>query len=502
MVTTYESFVNSPDFTQLSEEGLQAKFGINEFSSLFESALFESESDNMLLEKAYGTYELGLLYENRKSWFEDEEKIYMLEGDGHKILFKENSMFIITNGTYNLLNEGWFDDTLNWVKRKVSSAVTAVKTAAKTAVNAVASTTKSTWDALSDGAKKVYAFGKRIVSAAVAFAKANPLEAVSITLNILSILLSFFPPIGVWVNPVLMCLAGALEVYSGSHHIMEGFHKIKAIEPAELKGGAGHFAAGVPLIIAGSISMLFGVHDIITSPTAGTGAGPISSAGGKRVAAKWGETFAGKTIHGFEHFMEKGVAKVTAKMGDGLVGSFGKFVGEKVSANAPAIINLLLITTGKHVLGSMWNGLIYSLSGIAKAFSFLLDIPTKLGNVIKNFKKNAETTGGKIISSALDSFIGPASRGIGAFLDKHIKPTVNGISGWLSNLALNHKEIEKISEEVMEADTVEVKPKEVKPKNAVVQKEDDSKIKKLPAVTEPVKESSNYIRRFGEFSTV
>lgn len=126
-----------------------------------------------------------------------------------------------------------------------------------------------------------------------------------------------------------------------------------------------------------------------------------------------------------------------------------------------------------------------------------------MGDAIKNFKKSATTTGAKIISSALDSFIGPAARGVGSFLDKNVKPRLDGISGWLDSLSINYKELEKIADEKdTQSEKVEIKPGEVKPKNAAVQKEDDSKIKKLPAVTEPVKESSNYIRRFGEFSTV
>ena len=502
MITNYESFVNAPNFLELSE-GMQAKIGKHDFANLFESSLFESETDTMLLEKAYGTYELGLLYENRKSWFENDTPIYMLDGEGHKILFKENSMFIITNQTYDILNEGWFDDTLNWVKNKVAPAITYVKNAAVAAVKTVASTAKNTWDALSDGAKKVYAFGKRIVSAAAAFAKSDPLEATAMALSILSILLSFFPPIAVWVNPILICVSGALEIYAGSKHIVEAYHKLKDITPSDLKGSATHFAAGAPLLIAGSISMLFGTHDIMTSPLAGTGAGPIASVGGKKVAAKWGETFAGQMVHNFEHFMEHNVSKVTSKMGESLASGFGKMVGEKVAENGPAIINLILVSIGRHILGGAWNGVVKGLSTVSKGFSFLLGIPTKIGEAIANFKKSAESTGAKIIASALDSFVGPAMRGVGSFIDKHIKPRIDGIKDWFESLSVNYKELEKISEEKdTESEKIEIQPRQIKPKNAEVEKKDDKAIKELPKVTDNVKEGLLHIRGFEEFSIV
>ena len=66
MVTNYESFINEPNLLELSE-GVMAKMGMNEFSNLFEQSLFESDNADILLERAYSIYELGLLYESRKS---------------------------------------------------------------------------------------------------------------------------------------------------------------------------------------------------------------------------------------------------------------------------------------------------------------------------------------------------------------------------------------------------------------------------------------------------
>lgn len=501
MITSYTSFINAPNFLELSE-GIQAKFGIKEFSGLFESSLFESETDPLLLEKAYSTYELGLLYENRKSWFETETPIYMLEGEGHRILFKDTSMFIISNTSYAMLNEQ-LEDAWNWISNQTASTIKSVKNNAKAAVDAVATASKETWDALSDGAKKVYAFGKRIVSAVAEFAKAKPVETAVIVLQILSILVSFFPPVGLWLSPILLAISGGLEIYEGIHHIKESYVKLKEIGIDNPKRSAESFAVGGPLLIAGLIAMIFGVHDIITSPTAGSGVGPIASMGGKKAAEAWGKTYIGTAVHGFEHFAEHSLAKATAKVGPKLAPGFAKFIAQRGAQNAPTIISLLFLTVGKHILGSMWNGVVTGLAGIAKAFSFLLSVPAKIGEAISKFKASAESPGAKVISSALDSFVGPAMKGMGSFIDNNIKPSVDGASAWLSSIAVNYKDLEKLAEsEDLSGEKIEIKNKAIKSKDVAVQKDDSKKIQKLPKVTSGVKEGLSHIQGFEDFSLI
>jgi ElaB/YqjD/DUF883 family membrane-anchored ribosome-binding protein len=504
MITNYESFVNTPNLLDLSE-GVQAKLGIKEFSGLFGSSLFESKEDKILLEKAYGTYELGLLYESRKSWFETETPIYMLEGEGHKILFKDTSMFIITNASYGMLNEQ-FDDAWNWLSNQTSSAIKNVKNNTKAAINAVSVASKETWDALSDGAKKVYEFGKKIVSAVAEFAKANPLQTVAIVLQIFSVLVSFFPPVGLWLSPILLAISGGLEIYEGIHHIKDAYGKLKAIGTDNPKRSAEAFAVGGPLLIAGLIALVFGVNDIITSPTAGSGVGPVASMGGKKAAETWGKTYIGAAVQGFEHFAGNSLGKATAKLGPKLTPGLSKLVNvaaEKGAQNAPTIISILFVTVGKHILGSMWNGVVTGLAGIAKAFSFLLSVPTKIGEAISKFKTSAESPEAKVIASALDSFVGPAMKGMGSFIDNNIKPSVDGASAWLSSMAVNYKDLEKLADsEDFSGEKIEIKNKTIKPKGAVVQKEDSKKIQKLPKVTSGVKEGLNHIQGFEDFSLI
>ena len=501
MITNYESFLKNDSIYKLSE-GICPSVSLSDFKSIFEPQLFESSGDKLLLEKVYATYELGLLYENRKSWFETDAPIYMLEAKEHKLLFKESSMFILSNTSFAMLNEQ-LEDAWNWVSSQTSSAIKSVKDNTTAAINAVATASSETWNALSDGAKKVYEFGKKITSAVVEFAKANAVETAAIVLQILSILVSFFPPVGLWLSPILLAISGAMEIYEGIHHIKESYAKLKLVEPSNVKRSVEAFSAGGPLLIAGLISMIFGTHDIITAPAAGTGVGPLASMGGKRAAAAWGKSFAGTLVHNFEHFSAETLSKATAKVGPKLSEGFSKFIVEKGAQHAPTLISILFVTVGKHILGTAWNGLVNGLSAVAKGFSFVLGVPTKIGEAIAKFKKSAESPGAVIISQALDTFVGPAMRGIGSFIDKYIKPKVDGASAWLSSLSITYKELSKFAEsEDLSGEKTEIAQKTIKPKNAEVKKSDANNIKKLPSVTAKVKESLNHIQGFENFKMV
>ena len=509
MITNYESFVNAPNFLELDKGGIQAKLSMNEFSSSFGEYLFESENDKLLLESAYGTYELGLLYENRKSWFKDETPIYMLEGDGHKILFKENSMFILSNGSYAILNE---EDVWSDLVNRVNSGIKRVNDKAKEAINSVASASKETWDALSTGAKKVYEFGKKIVSAAVEFVKSDPMEAMSIFLKIISILLSFFPPVGLWFSPIFLAASGVLDIIDGVGKLRDSYSELKLMKVGNPKRSAEAFAIGGPTLMSGLISITFGLNDIITAPLAGVGSGPVSMAG-KKAAASWGKSYVGKALIGMEGFIEGTLVKAGSKFGPKLGPHVSKFLGEKIAPEIPALFTIYLISVGKHIFGSMWNAIVNGLSKITDVFSFVLGLPTKIGNAIKEFKKSSESSdssyASKIISSALDSFVGPAMRMVGSLLDTKLKPYVDGLSGWFKACSVDYKEIEKIADsKAPSSEKIQVETRKIKPSALELQKKnaaDAKNLKKLPPVTAKtlkLKEGLNHIKGFEGFSPV
>ena len=502
MITNYESFLGNGGIYKLSE-GICPSVNLSDFKSLFEPKLFESSGDKLLLEKMYAKYELGILYENRKSWFENDVPIYMLEGNEHKILFKESSMFILSNASFAILNEEMGDGGWDWISDQTTSVIKRVNDNTEAAINAIATASKETWDALSDGAKKVYEFGKKITLSVVEFVKANPLEVAAIVLQILSILASFFPPVGVWLSPILLAISGALEIYDGITNIKKSYEKLKLVEPNNIKRSVEAFSAGGPLLIAGLISMIFGTHDIITSPLAGTGVVPIASMGGKVAAETWGKTFAGALVHNFEHFSVHTLNKAATKIGPKLSEGFTKFIVAKGAEHAPTLISMLFIVVGKHILGGLWNGVVGGLATITGSFSFLLGVPTKIGEAIANFKESAESTGAKIISQALDAFVGPAMRGIGSFIDQYIKPSIDGASAWFYTLSINYDELSKFGESKdLSSEKIEISQKKIKPNNAEVKKSDEKNIKNLPKVTSKVKESLTHIRGFEDFRMV
>jgi hypothetical protein len=329
-----------------------------------------------------------------------------------------------------------------------------------------------------------------------------------------------------------MAVGGGLEIYAGIKHIKEGYHKMADVKPADVTGAAAEVAEGTPLIVAGLISSILGLHDIIKAPLAGTGAGPISKIGAKKVAEKWGETFVSQTIHNIEHYMTNIVGKLSPKLQAALGSNVGKFIAgkaETIGSAAPGFISTLFVLVGKHILGSLWVSIVGGLGAIAKTFSWFLSLPTKFSNAIKSFRDSAESTGAKIIASALGTFIQPASKAIGKFLDNNIRPSIDSFGGWMTTMAVNYKELsEAAADKKVKVESVAVQPQEIKPKKAKQEKGDKEGLKELPEVTDgvktvvkdavknksagkkeksgkdkkSVKESINYIKRFGEFSMV
>ena len=94
-------------------ENCMAAWDFSEFKNFFKGSLNENNSEEeneVLLEKAYSTYELGVLYENNQDWFESKEDIFFLSGEnieeGHVVLFKNNRLHIIKESTLERLKDG------------------------------------------------------------------------------------------------------------------------------------------------------------------------------------------------------------------------------------------------------------------------------------------------------------------------------------------------------------------------------------------------------------
>lgn len=503
MITSYSSFTDSPFSLK---ENVMAKLEMKEFSNLFGSSIFESSSDPLLLEKAYSTYELGLLYENRSDWFEDDDQIYMIESGDYNLLFKNESIFFVSSSTLKMLKEEW-----SW--SSASAAWDKVKTSASSAINTVKTAHDKAWNAISDGAKKVWEFSKRITSAVAEWAKSDPLTATAVFLQLMSGVVSLIPAAGTIVGPIMLTIAGAIEVYVGTTKIKKAWKKFSNIE-VDLKSASkagsipakatASFTEGLPYLIAGSASILLGLNDVITAPKAAIpGAGATSTAL-RSASSKWSSSFAGQLAHSGEHFIANVAGKGASKIGPTLAGPASKFMGNGGSGVAATIISTLLINVGKNILGGMFDVVLNGMATVSSTFSYVLSLPTKASEMIEKLIKAAESPIAQMLIAPLKLIVNPVVKFLGKLLDTYIRPTIDGFSDYLKAIVKNRKTLESYASQIKVENKQTLATQEirkVKPKNVEVSKQDLSKVK---AVKKEMKknESLNHIQAFEDFQLI
>jgi len=296
-------------------EGCLAAWTRSEFSEFFSPMLNENNNDEergFLLEKAYHTYELGVMYENNQDWFDGGDDIYYMkdpESDS-AILFKNGRLHMIENESLEaakrgeLITEGFWSSVggffsnvyagaKNLAKKAVNAVNTYVVQPVKKAASWVADKVKKAWDWLSAGAIKIWNFCKKIYAAVKAFATENPLTAIGIALQILATVVSFIPGVGTAISGVLLMIAGGITAYEGGLNIYKASKEIgKADKVATIvKGGA--------KIVLGSVSAILGIRDIIAA-----GAEALPGMGGFGMAIKtsvvtWSTKFTKTAFGGF-----------------------------------------------------------------------------------------------------------------------------------------------------------------------------------------------------------
>lgn len=494
MITSYSLF-NSDPFSL--KENVMPRLGIKEFSSLFENQIFESSSDTLLLEKAYCTYELGLLYENRKDWFEDRDTIYFIEGEGHNLLFKNSSLFFVSDSTFKLLKEDW-----SW--EDASSAWNTVKTSAKSSIDSAAAGAGQAWDSVSDGAKKAWEFAKRITSAAVEFVKNDPLTCAAVFLQLLSGIVAFIPAAGQAVGPIMLGLAGAIEVYVGSTKIKKAWNKFADIETSKKAKAIASFTEGAPFLVAGCSSILLGLNDIMTAPKAALPGVGATSTALKSASAKWSSSFAGHAAHNAEHYIVNVAGKSVSKLGTAFTGPVTKFMGSGGSGLAAGALTIMMLKVGKSILGEFFEAIIGGFVGITSGISYVLSLPTKTSQMLEKLIAAAETPIAKILIAPLKSIINPVIKFLGKLIDTYLKPLFDNTTEYFKTLSKNYVNLMSYAD-MVKGDSgqpiVKSQTAKTKPKVVEVTKKDLSAIN---AVKKAVKsnESDNRIQRFGDFSLV
>ncbi len=488
MITKYESFSN-PFFLN---EGIKAGLDKKDFSKIFGTALFESNSDKALLEKAYSVYELGLLYENRKEWFTDDAPIYNLESDGHQILFKGGNLFIVTNESFKILNEQFWEEA--------KSAWNSVTASASAAASAAASSAASTWNSLSDGAKKAFEFSKKITSAAVEFVKNDPLTCAAIFLQLLSGIVAFIPAAGQATGPVMLGIAGALEVYMGSQKMIKAWDKFSTIDASKTAKAVQTVKEGAPLVIAGIVSIMLGLNDVITAPKAAVPAAGATSTALHSAANKWSSSFAGGIINNTEHFVVNVAGSAAGKVGPTLAGPIATFMGKGGTGLAATAVSMLMLKVGEGVLGSYFDIVLSGIKLLTQAFSFVLSLPTKASEALNKLIKAADSPLAQVLITPLKYIIQPVVEFLGKMIDTYIKPFVDGATKYLKTLQEQSKTLKGYSDKIKTESPGQLVKNPVgktKEKPIEVSKEDANKIKTLPKVKESLK-----IQRLDSFGMV
>jgi hypothetical protein len=503
MITSYSSF-NSNPFSL--KENIMARLEMKEFSSLFGSSIFESSSDPLLLEKAYSTYELGLLYENRRDWFEDEDQIYMIESGDYNLLFKNESIFFVSSSTLKMLKEEW-----SW--SSASAAWDNVKASASSAINTVKTAHDKAWNAISDGAKKVWEFSKRITSATVEFIKSDPLTCAAIFLQLLSGIVAFIPGAAVAIGPFCLALAGAIEVYVGTTKIKKAWKNFSKIEiSAGTSGSTGSgtakatssFMEGLPYLVAGSASILLGLNDVMSAPKAALPGAGATSVALRSASSKWSSTFAGQLAHTGEHFMTNVAGKGASKLNTAFGAEIAKFMGSGGSGLAATAVSVIFLKVGKSIMGTLFDSVLSGMAKISSTFSYILSLPTKASEMMEKLIKSAESPIAQMLLAPLKLIVNPVVKFLGKLLDTYIRPMVDGFSGYLNAVVKNRKVLESYADQIKAENKQTLATSEirkVKPKNVEVSKQDLSKVK---AVKKEMKknESLNHIQAFENFQLI
>jgi hypothetical protein len=478
----FESKINQ--MFSLIENNNMVAWSIDQFKDFFGGKIFEGhteEESNLLLEKAYFNYEMGMLYEARSEWFDREKDLYefgrgaisyLKSDNGYYLLFKNGKGFMISEKSMemlknkeNLILEGWFDDAWNWAGNKLKQAkdwtqknvIEPIKT---NIVDPVVNKTKEIWGIVSDGARKVWEFSKEIISATLEFLKENWTDIlfyISLVLQVIAGIVSFIPLAGQALGPILLIIAGAIQVTTGGADIYKGFKIIKEapFEPEET--GASEFIKGGAKLFSGAISMLLGIYEVSTSAKAAVpAAGAVDAAVGGATKT-WVKTTVKslKTTKSYVAMFKTVVEWITSKIA-GLatkaVSSVGakevvkvgtketvkavsKLAGKKIGEYANNAIIPVICMAGSYGMSWVMETILKAAAGAGKIFDTMLLMPKKLSSSIDSFQKNHTGSWiGRTIGSALSGFVKPAADVVGKFAEDKIRPLTKPATDWLTSL--------------------------------------------------------------------
>ena len=478
----FESKINQ--MFSLIENNNMVAWSINQFKDFFGGKIFEGhteEESNLLLEKAYFNYEMGMLYEARSEWFDREKDLYefgrgaisyLKSDNGYYLLFKNGKGFMVSeksmemlNNKENLILEGWFDNAWNWAGSKLNQAkawtqknvIEPIKT---NIVDPVVNKTKEIWGMVSDGAKKVWEFSKQIISATLEFLKENWTDIlfyISLVLQVIAGIVSFIPLAGQALGPILLIIAGAIQVSIGGADIFKGFKIIKEAPFDPEEKGAAEFIKGGAKLFGGAISMLLGIYEVSTSAKAAVPAAGAADAAVGGATKTWVKTTV-KSLKSTKSYVAmfktvvewitskitglatkavtavgaKEVVKVATKETSKAV---SKLAGKKIGEYANNAIVPVICMAGSYGMSWIMETILKAAAGAGNIFDSMLLMPKKISSSISNFQKNYTGSWiGRTIGSALSGFVKPAVDVVGKFTEDKIRPLTKPVTDWLTSL--------------------------------------------------------------------
>lgn len=439
---------------ELLKEGCMPGFTLHEFRERLIPDLNESKDYDTILD-AYSLYELNLLKTEKSDWFTDDAKILVIPNysEGKVILSKNESFFIISTNTWHIVNENWFGDMVEKGKKLAGDV----------------------WNTLKQGAQEVYGFLASLATDIAKFASAEPISAAALTLNILAGIISFVPAVGQIAAPILTAISGGIEIVGGMGKIKKGYKAISQVDDPIVKSMVA-IGEGAPLIVVGGVTMFLGLSDIITSVKDATpGAAGIAAStktAAKKTAEKMHHTLLGKAEGEFVKIVGNLVKKKVTS--PSVVGNVTK------SATA---IGLILIVKGiKFALGKLGDIIVEGLGLVGKGLDFLINIPSKISELIDKISSDNSSTAVKLIAGALKGGVKPITDAMSKFINSFVKPISEPITNWLKSLPSQYKmakeEIEKNLKGVPD-EPVEIKNRKVEQKEIKISSEDKKAIEKL-----------------------
>jgi hypothetical protein len=488
--------LGSEDIFQLHESNAMAKYGLDDFKSLFRGPLLESEGyvDEQLLERAHVCYELDMLAESKSHWFSDEGEVVKIDAGEHIILIKNNEAYVVSANTLNSINEFWsWSDAKNaWHGLKTSVTAFAVDKYKQAKGAAL-----KVWDAISDGAKKAWEFVKTCAAAAVKFiSDMTWVEWASLGLSVTSAILGIIgagiPGVTVAAG-VCMALNGSIHLYEGWHKYHEAQHALEGIEDvSQFTKNSAAITKALPNGIMGTIFMALGFYDIshgLTEALANPAAGSISAVikGGAVVGAK---SFIGEMTHNMEHLLGGFVTKAVKAVG-------GKISGKIAEKAGVVLLTVFGEAALSKILGWLWKGIMQISKAILTGIQFLLDLPAKISDAITSMQKNAKGVIGSIAVKGLASIVKPMAEGASKAIAKYIKPFIDKAKNWVTNQIAAYdvcvaemKHHEKEFSGNHEVKETKGKPL-FKPMNLKGEESDLKNIKKLPKINNDIKKAAS-----------